>query len=150
MSKRKPLSQSSVRSTLPADPSLWSEKSKQSVAFSFVQDYTDIPYKCRHCQAECVFTAEDQKYTFETKKASIDQRRKFCTKCWLVTHRIREELQANEERWVESKTSLQTNKEFLGGWLELLIQLEEYVPYKPDTAKKNMLRKLLENASQAS
>jgi len=51
-----------------------------------------------------------------------------------------------EERWAESKAELQADKSFLTHWSELLIALEAYVPYKPDTAKKNMLAKLLADA----
>ena len=133
-------------SPIPADPTQWSEKSKQSVAFEFVREYKDIPYTCWHCQTECVFTAQDQKYTFEVKKASIDQRRLLCSKCWSESHRIRRELQDCEVQWAASKEELQVDRTFLTHWLELLTLLEAYVPYKPDTAKKNLLSKLLADA----
>ena len=116
------------------------------MAFDFVREYKDIHYKCWHCQAECVFTAQDQKYTFEVKRASIDQRRILCSKCWSETHRIRQSLQDCEEQWSASKAELQMEKPFLSRWLDLLNQLETYVPYKPDTARKNMLGKLLADA----
>lgn len=133
-------------SSVPADPTQWSEKSKQSVGFGFKHEYKDIPYKCWHCQAECVFTAQDQKYTFEVKKASIDQRRSLCAECWSESHRIRADLRNCEEQWAAAKAQLQADKAFLVRWLELLTALEGYVPYKPDTAKKNMLSKFLANA----
>jgi hypothetical protein len=133
-------------SSVPADPTQWSEKSKQSVAFHFRRKYEDISYKCWRCKAECVFTAQDQQYTFEVKKASIDQRRSLCSTCWLESHRIRARLKECEAQWSESKVNLQIDKVFLSNWLDLLIRLEEYVPYKPDTAKKNMLGKLLTEA----
>jgi hypothetical protein len=133
-------------SSVPADPTQWSEKSKQSVAFAFVRDYEDIPYKCWRCEADCVFTAQDQKHTFEVKKASIDQRHILCAECWSESHRIRAALRDCEEQWAAAKAKLQIDKTFLSHWLELLAALEGYVPYKPDTAKKNMLGKLLANA----
>jgi hypothetical protein len=133
-------------STVPADPTQWSEKSKQSVAFGFTREYNDIAYRCWHCKAECVFTAQDQKHTFEVKKASIDQRRILCAECWSGSHRIRAALRDCEEQWATAKAKLQADKAFLNRWLELLTALEAYVPYKPDTAKKSMLGKLLANA----
>jgi hypothetical protein len=133
-------------STTPADPSLWSEKSKQSYAFNYIREYKDIPYKCWHCQADCLFTALDQKYTFEVKKASIDQRRTLCSQCWSESHRIRNDLQNCEDQWAAAKQILKSDKDFLSHWLQLLTLLEKYVPYKPDTAKKNMLGKLLADA----
>jgi hypothetical protein len=134
------------KTSVAADPTQWSEKSKQSVAFHFKRSYTDIEYKCWRCKAECVFTAQDQKYTFEAKKASVDQRRSLCAECWSQSHRVRAELEDCARQWEGGKAELQRNRAFLARWLELLVLLEEYVPYKPDTAKKNMLNKLLANA----
>lgn len=131
-------------SSVAADPEQWSEKSKQSVAYGFKREYQDIAYKCWHCKADCVFTAQDQQYTFEVKKASIDQRRNLCATCWTESHRIRAALRDCETQWSEAKSQLQADKAFLGRWSSLLVSLEAYVPYKPDTAKKNMLAKLLE------
>jgi Probable zinc-ribbon domain len=137
----------SVRpSSIPADPTQWSERSKQSVAFGFTHEYEDILYKCWHCQADCVFTAQDQKYTFEVKRASIDQRRSLCAECWSESHRLRAALRDCEEQWVAARAKLQVDEAFLNRWLNLLPALEAYVPYKPDTAKKNMLGKFLASA----
>ena len=66
------------KSTIPADPSQWSEKSKRSVSFFFTSKYEDREYKCWSCGKLATFTAEDQKYTYEVRKASIDQRRVLC------------------------------------------------------------------------
>lgn len=131
--------------SIPADPELWSEKSKQSVAYGFIREYTDRPYKCWHCQEQCLFTAQDQKYTYEVKKASIDQQRLLCQACWAESHRLRNMLSEYEQRWAESKEKLRTDRLFLAHWSELLVTLEAYVPYKPDIAKKNMLAKLIAN-----
>lgn len=140
------MKQSCRQTSVPADPEQWSDKSKQSVAYGFIREYNDKLYKCWRCQAECVFTAQDQKYTYEVKKASIDQRRSLCAPCWSESHRIRDMLLECEEQWAEGKSKLQVDKSFLSRWSELLVALEAYVPYKPDTAKKNMLAKLLANA----
>ena len=128
-----------------ADPTQWSDKSKQSYSYYYTREYKDIPYKCWHCQAECVFTAQDQKYTFEVKKASVDQRRALCATCWSESHRINNALRECEDRWAASKSALQKDRAFLAHWLDLLVRLEAYVSYKPDTAKKGMLNKLLGN-----
>jgi hypothetical protein len=138
----KPTSPSSVS----ADPEQWSEKSKQSVAYGFVREYTDILYKCWHCQTDCVFAALDQKHTFEVKKASIDQRRILCQACWAESNRIRTTLRECEAQWATCKPQLLPDKAFLGRWSDLLIALEAYVPGRADTAKKNMLAKLLSHS----
>ncbi|MEO6281595.1 zinc-ribbon domain containing protein [Roseateles sp.] len=134
-------------SSVPANPSKWSEKSQQSVAYGFTREYRDIAYRCWHCQADSVFTAQDQQHTFELRQASIDQRRILCTTCWLESNRIRSALHECEEQWAAAKPQLSVDKPFLSHWLGQLAALETYVPYKPDTAKKNMLSKLLANLS---
>jgi len=130
-------------SSVPADPEQWSEKSKHSISYHYTREYTDVEYVCWRCKAPSVFTAEDQKYTFEVKKASIDQRRILCSACWSESNKIRALLASCESEWATSKKQLQHDSDFLKRWLALLVQLEGYVPYKVDTAKKNMLQKLL-------
>lgn len=132
----------------PADPEQWSEQSKQSVAFHFRKTYEDIAYRCVRCKVACIFTAQDQKYTFEVKKASIDQRRCLCASCWAESHRLRALLLECESSWAESKQSFQRDAEFLARWLDLLNALEAYQPGKRDTARKNMLNRLLASAGQ--
>ena len=131
---------------VPADPTKWDEKSQRSVAFEFVQEYKDILYNCWHCTKPSVFTASDQKYTYEVKKANINQSRILCTDCWRESLRIAKELKVCEDQWAASKAQLRNDKVFLTGWLELLTRLESYVPYKHDTARKSMLRQLTADA----
>jgi hypothetical protein len=133
-----------------ADTEQWSEKSKQSYSYHYVRDYLDIHYACWTCKADRVFTAQDQKHTFEVKKASIDQRRILCEACWSESHRIRAAIAEYDARWIESKAALQSNPEFLNQWLVLLVRLETFVPYKPDIAKKNMIQKMLRSSGQAN
>lgn len=127
----------------PADPDLWSEQSRRSVSASWTKEYRDIRYRCWRCKAEAVFSAQDQKYAFEVLKAPIDQQRVLCEDCWRKSVAITKHLKTFEERWRAEKPALRKNKEFLAAWLKLVEAREEYVAYKPDTAKKNMLRKLL-------
>jgi hypothetical protein len=144
--KSKMMTKSARPLSVSADPAQWSEKSKKSVKYEFIRAYKDMPYKCWHCKASSVFTAQDQKYTFEVKKASVDQRRILCAVCWSESNKIRAKLSECEEQWAAAKPQLKADKAFLGRWSGLLIALEAYVACKPDTAKKNMLSKLLANA----
>lgn len=131
------------REAVVADPNQWSEQSKHSAAFYFKREYVDEPYECWRCGAACTFTAQDQKYTFEVKKASIDQRRKFCAACWSESHQLRTALSEYDVRWAAEKSDLRSNREFLSGWLDLLMRWKQFAPYKQDAAKMNMLRSLL-------
>ena len=131
----------SLKTSIPADPSQWSEKSKQS-DFRGLQ-YCDRHYTCRHCQADSIFTAQDQQHRFEVKKAYVHQHRVLGHPCWLEADRLRARLRGCEDRWLESTAERQTDQAFLAHWLELLVALETYRLGKPDTAKKSMLAKLL-------
>lgn len=133
------------RTVVAADPNQWSEQSKHSVAFHFKREYVDESYKCWRCGTACIFTALDQKYTFEVKKASIDQRRKLCAVCWSESHHLRESLSEHDARWAAEKKNLQYNREFLSEWLALLTRWNEFAPYKQDVAKMNMLSKFLKH-----
>jgi Probable zinc-ribbon domain len=132
-----------INTIVLANPSQWSEKDQGSVAFHFTKEYTDIEYNCWHCKKTTVFSAYDQKYTYEVKKAPIDQQQLLCTECWESSLKIKKEIRICEEKWAESKKSLKNDVDFLSHWLQLLVSLEEYVAYKPNTAAKNMLKKLI-------
>ena len=130
-----------------ADPTLWSEKSKQSYAYYCVTTYQDKDYNCWRCGKKSVFTAVDQKYTYEVRKAHYWQQRILCQECWRQKNAITSKIQDCERKWATSKATLQNDREFLQSWLDLLVSREEYVPYRPNTAIKNMLAKILaENA----
>ena len=126
-----------------ADPEQWSEKSKQSYSFHYIKEYKDISYNCWHCRKEAIFTADDQKYTYEVHKARIDQQRSLCHECWMESLKIAKSIEEREKKWLESKETLKKDNEFLSEWLELLENREKYVAYKPNTAAKNMLKKCI-------
>ena len=140
MTKR---AQDTHRAEVVADPNQWSKQSKHSVAFQFKRKYVDKSYKCWRCGITCIFKAQDQKYTFEVKKASINQRRKFCNACWRESHKLRAALSEHDMRWAVDKLALRSNREFLNEWLDLLARWNEFAPYRQDVAKINMLHGLL-------
>jgi hypothetical protein len=132
-----------AKRTVTADPTQYSRQSLQSYGAAWIKEYSDIEYRCWRCKKADVFTAEDQKRSFEVKKNYIWQRRNLCRDCWMEANKIRKNLETNQERWASSKTTLKEDLGFLSEWLELLIKLEKYFGYRPDTARKNMLKKLL-------
>jgi len=133
---------------ISADPSWWSEKSQRSYAAQYTKTYKDQEYNCWRCQKKSVFTAEDQKYTYEVRKAYYWQQRILCQACWKEKNLITHQNQECEKLWAESKQTLRQNQEFLQKWLSLLVVREEYVPYRPNIAIKKMINKLLEKNAQ--
>jgi len=141
--KRKPLPPTPNR--IPADPQQWSSCSQGSVAAHFITEYVDESYQCWHCKKTAIFSARDQKLTYEVRKANVNQRRILCTDCWRVSMEIARHLAAQGQAWELSKASLKADKIFLSQWLNLLERQHTYVPGKHDTARENMLRNLLES-----
>jgi hypothetical protein len=130
--------------SVPANPKNWSKESKRSCASEYTKKYEDIAYECARCGKPATFTAEEQQYAYEVEKRYFWQRRKLCAECWQEANAIKAEIKQHEEKWAMSKDALKNDAAFLDEWLRLLVRLEEYHPYKADSAKKNMLRKLLE------
>ena len=132
--------------SVPADPSQWSEASQRSVSVGWVKEYTSFRYRCWRCRESSVFTAADQQYTYEVKKADINQQRALCEACWRRSNAIAAELTRCEKSWAEAKAKLRSDRNFLQNWASLLNERDEYVAYRADVAKKNMLAKLLREA----
>jgi hypothetical protein len=141
MTKAKP------RPPVPVDAEQWSEESRRGLEYLSAPDhYEDIPFDCHVCRSPSVFTAEQQKYTFETKKAYIWQRRLLCASC----HRRRNELSTRSATalaaWTKDRARLKTETDFLDRWKRVLEELPAYGVRK-DTARISMLGKLLEDAN---
>lgn len=132
-----------AKRTVKADPSQWSKESRQSYAADYTKEYEDIEYFCWRCGTRDVFSADDQKHSYEVKKNYFWQRRILCRSCWMEANKIRKSIAACQKEWAASKATLRKDIRFLSRWLQLLTRLEEYVPYRPDNAKKNMLMKLI-------
>ena len=139
------MTEKAKRTRVPADPEKWSESSKKSLAYELFapDEYSDIHFLCWRCAKATVYPAEDQRLDYETLKAYIDQRRILCPECWKQSQTIANDIRVCEVKWSASKKSLRNNAGFLSQWLQLLVAREAYVPYKPNTAAKNMLKKLL-------
>ncbi len=128
---------------MKANTSLWSKENKQSFAADYVTEYTDKKYDCYRCKIKSVFTAAEQKYTYEVKKAYYWQQRILCQQCWKQKHIITNRIDDCEGQWAESKNTLNHDRQFLETWLNLLVEKEEYVSKNPNTSQKIMLMKLL-------
>lgn len=96
-------------SSIPANPVQWSASSQRSVSAAWTKEYTSRSYSCWRCRASAVFTAEDQKYTYEVKRASINQQRVFCDPCWKRSSAVAKALAECASAWATPKASLQRN-----------------------------------------
>ncbi|VAW68250.1 hypothetical protein MNBD_GAMMA09-1762 [hydrothermal vent metagenome] len=132
-----------IFNTVKADPSQWSGKSKNSLAYEFTQTYKDIKYNCRYCNEKTMYSAKEQKYQHEIKKVHIDKTRVLCNKCWKKSLKVKKDLRNFENKWNDEKNSLKSDADFMNSWHELLLLQDIFKPCKSNTAIKNMLTKLL-------
>jgi hypothetical protein len=136
---------------LPCDPEQWSEDSKRSVAYESrpAQPYRDKAYLCWRCKTRDVFTAAEQKYTFEVHKANVSQQRVLCREChreWVGLDREADECR---HRWAAERLKLRNDPEFLGRWLAVLEALPGYNAAR-DKANIKMLRRLIAKVQRAA
>lgn len=106
--------------SLPADPTRWSESSKRSYGGIYIHSYSDIEYTCRGCGQRAVFTAAAQKQAYEEQGAYIYQRRVLCGDCYQKKCEVLVMLRQCEERWKRDKETLQGDMTFLQHWHELI------------------------------
>jgi hypothetical protein len=110
----------SARASLPANPEKWSPESRKADRYGVATHYFDEYFWCRCCSTLAVFTAEAQRKTYEERKAYIGQTRVLCSACHETRANMRAELNAFQARWQTDRMELQSNVQFLEGWLNLL------------------------------
>lgn len=62
------------------------------MSVAWTTEYKTYGYYCWRCRERALFTAADQKYTYEVNKAHIDQKRILCEGCWKRLNAITAEL----------------------------------------------------------
>jgi hypothetical protein len=128
---------------VPCDPECLSDDSKRSVAHRFsLEPYQDKAYLCWRCNAPDVFTAAEQKHTFEVRKANIWQRRVLCRACHSEWVKLEQEARECRQRWSAEREALRHDLEFLRRWLVVLEALPGYNGAR-DEANIVMLRRLV-------
>jgi len=122
----------------------WSASSKQSYAYHYVStSYEDIHYECAKCKSAAVFSAEEQKRSFEVKKNYIWQRRKLCPTCNAELFRLRTQERACQARWSVERKVLAQDAGFMRDWLGILGAIPQFAP-RYRNAMQQRLTKLLQ------
>lgn len=120
----------------------WSEASRRGYACVGVPSkYHDIHFKCASCRRDEVFTAAEQRNTYEVKKAYIWQRRKLCQMCFGTRIKLERELKQLQQRWMTESKLIEREPQTLERWLWLLRQLPRY-GIRENTAQIAMLTRL--------
>lgn len=134
------------------DATQWSEESKRSYLYcghSYSQSdrYCDIHYRCKRCASPAVFTAADQKRSYEVKKNYIWQSRHLCPACHAQWVQLKAKDRACQARWTAERPTLMHDEPFMRDWLQVLEALPSYDRHKQSTIKTR-LRKLLDQRSE--
>lgn len=112
---------------IPLNKEAYSESSKRSVGFEFLGNfYEDIRFQCKKCSKSTIFTAEEQKETYEVKKKYMWQQRILCNRCHDEMVSIRSELRDIEKYYCSNKEQSLHDREFLLKWLRLLNEYPTY------------------------
>lgn len=150
MTRRTQKQRSRPNADVPMDATQWSEESKRSYLYcghSYSQSdrYGDIHYSCIRCASPAVFTAADQKRSFEVKKNYIWQRRDLCPACHAQWVQLKAKDRACQARWTAERLTLKHDASFMGDWLQVLEALPSYDRRKHSSMRTH-LRKLLAQA----
>jgi hypothetical protein len=94
-----------------------------------------------------VFTAADQKRSFEVKKNYIWQSRHLCPACHAQWVQLKAKDRACQARWTAERCTLMRDEPFMRDWLQVLEALPSYDSHKQSSMKTH-LRKLLDQWSE--
>ena len=125
------------------DKEAWSKESKESLSYDFAKEfYEDITYQCWKCGKTAVFSAQDQKHSFEVLKNYVWQRCKLCNSCYAELVSLQNEVKRYEGLWSKETQHSKTSAPYLASWLLALQKIPGFG--KPEnTASINMLKKLV-------
>lgn len=107
--------------------------------------YHDLPLGCRRCARAFVFSAGQQRESFEVRKRHVWQRPLLCPACWSLCLGLKAELKVLRSRWNSQRAAVKRDIDALRRWLQLLDQLSECA-MRRDTAQIAMLKGLLTRA----
>ncbi|MFC6633649.1 zinc-ribbon domain containing protein [Microbulbifer taiwanensis] len=124
-----------MRNRVPLNKEAYSDESKQSIGWEYLgKEYRDISYTCKKCKNKAIFTAREQKEYFEVQKKYMWTKRTLCSVCWKEIKQIKSELASLEQRYIERKLELKSDRKFLLRWLQLLLEYPKYG--KPKNSSK--------------
>ena len=91
---------------------------------SFPKYYVDVPYICRDCGSEEIWTAKQQKYWFEVIKGNINS---YAVRCYKCRKKIRDE-KAQQKKHMEEMALKKPhpNEVFFRKKYSLLIKIRNY------------------------
>jgi len=125
----------------------WSEKSKESLSYAFAKDfYENIIYTCRKCKKESIFSAEEQKRSYEIQKNYIDQQKIFCEKCYKNHKELKKQIHEYEKMWEMESVKTKNTATYLNEWLSTMHEMQSYGKPINEAMTNHLLKIINKNA----
>jgi hypothetical protein len=125
----------------------WSADSKRSSTFNdYPVFYEGLSYSCCKCGCSAVFTAEEQKETFEVKKHYIDQKRDLCGNCYNEYVCLKESILSYESHWKNLSETEKETAEFLNNWFTAVNKVPSYGKPKNESIARMLFKLTNKNA----
>ena len=135
---------------MPSDVSinraLWSRSSQRSAGGHYdasATHYEGIRYRCRACEVNCIFSAQEQRVAYEVNKKYVWWLPALCATCSERLIALRATDKLHQAQWNQQRQSLAADRTFLESWLAVIQGLRAHG--KPNDSMERMLvRRLLE------
>lgn len=109
------------------DPTQWASNCKGLRDYADPPThYIDIHYRCNACGQQAVFSATEQKHTYEVRKQHINRRRTLCPACNGEHYRLRLRDREMQRRWLAERATLRHDRVFVEEWLLVLVAAARY------------------------
>ena len=126
------------------DRTQWSQSSQRSSGHydSRANQYENISYQCVKCELIAIFTAEEQKYSYEVKKQFIRRIPNLCATCQTKLESLLATEKEFQQSWSVNSHALKSNVVFLKDWLTLLREIHTFGKATNYTMVKGILKLL--------
>jgi len=136
---------------VPIDRSLWSHSSQRSSGGEYdaaATHYEGIRFRCRACEASCVFTAEEQRIAYEEHKKFVSWLPSLCAACGTELTGLQSRAQLYQAQWNSAREAMATDKSFLESWLAVLQSLRAHGKAN-ESMEHMLLRRLREHPGES-
>jgi hypothetical protein len=132
---------------VPVDIDQWSEPARRRLGYLPAPlYYEDRIFACRSCQCEAVFSAEQQKFDYEVKKAHYLRQHVLCPPCFARRCYLQSVDRWFESSWLAGEPDMRGDVPTLLMWLDVLQELPLF-GVRPDLARIRMLERLASDAA---
>jgi hypothetical protein len=123
------LTQGVVLETVLIDRAQWSRSSQRSGGAHYsskATQYENISYFCEKCKNKSIFSAEEQKFSYEVKKQFIWRVPSLCQNCQSQLNILLSAEREFQKTWNVNREAMKLNIVFLKNWLNAIQEIHTY------------------------